>query len=153
MSWTLVYLLTAPKEYRTRVFDEIFSLQAEHGLPCTSNVIPLTDCPTGSEFTSDFSIVSERMPLLDAFIQESLRLVQQSLTLRRVLSPVVLETERGAISVPPGVTIATLLSVTNTDASALPNEPNLNEFHAERYEVRCRLVLFLLTSQGACLAP
>ena len=137
MSWTLINLLTAPQPYREQVMGEIASLRVKHGMYASS--MPGENASVmlrlGDDFTRDAAVVMEQMPLTDAFIQESLRLVQQSLTLRKVLNPVVLETERGVLHVPAGTTIATLLSITNLDEHALPPSPALLDFHSERYEV------------------
>ena len=55
----------------------------------------------------------------EAAILESLRLAQQSITLRKALTNVTLASERGDIFVPKGTYIGTLLSVTNTDNETL----------------------------------
>lgn len=79
----------------------------------------------------------DQMVYLEAVIYETLRLVQQSITLRKVVSPCVLKSERGDISLDPSWYIATLLSVTNMDEKHLgPAIPQLTEFRPARYLTR-----------------
>ncbi len=47
-------------------------------------VVFVADVTSGQKFTRYMDVVSEKMPLTENFIQESLRLVQQSITLRKV---------------------------------------------------------------------
>ena len=69
--------------------------------------------------------------LLERSAHESIRLAQRSLTLRRVLQPLELETETGRHRLAPGVFLATLLSVNNTSAA-----PGLERFDPDHYEGR-----------------
>jgi hypothetical protein len=67
--------------------------------------------------------------------QESLRLSQQSITLRKAVTTFDFVTERGTCSVEPGVFLCSLLSITNTDDKYLRvTDLSLNEFNAERYD-------------------
>jgi len=72
--------------------------------------------------------------LLERSAHESIRLAQRSLTLRRVLRPLEVETETGKHRLAPGVFLATLLSVTNPCAA-----PGLDRFDPDHYAGR-RLV-------------
>ena len=92
---------------------------------------------SGLEFTRDMHVVANEMPVTESFIQETLRLVQQSLTLRKVMNEVDLVTEIGILHIPAGVTIATLLSITNVDQSILPSSPDVHTFCSDRYKVSC----------------
>jgi cytochrome P450 len=62
---------------------------------------------------------------------ESTRLAQRSIMARYVLAPVTLSVEDKAYLVPPGVTIATLLPLTNTSAG-----PGLEEWEPRRWHRR-----------------
>jgi cytochrome P450 len=66
--------------------------------------------------------------LLERAAFESIRLAQRSLTLRRVLRPLELETEGGRYRLAPGVFLATMLSVTNPTAA-----PGLERFDPDHY--------------------
>ena len=55
--------------------------------------------------------------LLERCAYESIRLAQRSITLRRVLRPLTLETETGSFTLAPGVFLTTMLSVTNPSAA------------------------------------
>lgn len=73
------------------------------------------------------------MIYLEAVIYETLRLVQQSITLRKVMAPCTLSTERGEIALNPPFYLATLLSVTNMDEKHLDQHiPDLHKFRPER---------------------
>jgi cytochrome P450 len=69
--------------------------------------------------------------LLERCAVESIRLGQRSLTLRRVLRPLAVETERGKFELAPGVMLATMLSVTNPTAA-----PGLDRFDPDHYQGR-----------------
>jgi cytochrome P450 len=69
--------------------------------------------------------------LLERSAHESIRLAQRSLTLRRVLRPIEVETETGKHRLAPGVFIATMLSVTNASAA-----PGLERFDPDHYRGR-----------------
>ncbi|MBM4266468.1 MAG: cytochrome P450 [Deltaproteobacteria bacterium] len=69
--------------------------------------------------------------LLERCANESIRLAQRSITLRQVLRPVEVDDGKRTYRVPPGVLIATMLSVTN-DSSA----PGLERFDPEHYDGR-----------------
>ena len=64
-------------------------------------------------------------------VLESARLAQRSIMSRFVLQPVQLDDGRAAYSVPPGVTIATLLPLTNTSAA-----PGLDDWNPNRWNRR-----------------
>ena len=55
--------------------------------------------------------------LLERSANESIRLAQRSITLRRVLQPIEVEPETGKYRLAPGVFLATMLSVTNASAA------------------------------------
>jgi cytochrome P450 len=69
--------------------------------------------------------------LLEGCAYESIRLAQRSITLRRVLRPLELETEAGRYTLAPGVFLATMLSVTNPSAA-----PGLDRFGPAHYAGR-----------------
>jgi cytochrome P450 len=69
--------------------------------------------------------------LLERSALESIRLAQRSLTLRRVLRPMEIETELGRHRLAPGVFLATMLSVTNPTAA-----PGLDRFDPDHYRGR-----------------
>jgi len=69
--------------------------------------------------------------LLERSAHESIRLAQRSLTLRRVLRPIEVETETGKHRLAPGVFLATMLSVTNGSAA-----PGLDRFDPDHYRGR-----------------
>jgi cytochrome P450 len=69
--------------------------------------------------------------LLERAANESIRLAQRSLTLRRVLRPLELETETGKHRLAPGVFLATMLSVNNASAGA-----GLERFDPDHYRGR-----------------
>jgi hypothetical protein len=53
----------------------------------------------------------------------------------QVMNPCTVQTETGVYSIPTGVTIATLLSITNVDSTVLPDQPALSYFDPQRYVV------------------
>jgi len=69
--------------------------------------------------------------LLERTANESIRLAQRSLTLRRVLKPFEVETETGKHRLAPGVFLATMLSVNNASAGA-----GLERFDPDHYRGR-----------------
>jgi cytochrome P450 len=69
--------------------------------------------------------------LLERCANESIRLAQRSITLRRVLRPLEIETESGRFTLAPGVFLTTMLSVTNPSAA-----PGFDEFDPSRYAGR-----------------
>ncbi len=69
--------------------------------------------------------------LLERCAYESIRLGQRSLTLRRVLQPMSVETEQGKFELAPGVMLATMLSVTNPAFG-----PGLDRFDPDHYSGR-----------------
>jgi cytochrome P450 len=69
--------------------------------------------------------------LLEACANESIRMAQRSITLRRVMQPVDVDDGRCTYRVAPDVFVATMLSVTNTTAA-----PGLDRFEPDRYEGR-----------------
>eukprot|EP00045_Choanoeca_perplexa_P011188 m.117273 g.117273 ORF g.117273 m.117273 type:complete len:529 (+) comp15542_c0_seq3:1429-3015(+) len=104
IAWSLVRLLTTDDDlHLERVRKEIDHVRGQHGPNFLTDVNALTD-----------------MVYLEAVILESLRLAQQSITLRKVMQPCAIQDEDGAdVNVPPGWTLATLLSVTNMDARGM----------------------------------
>lgn len=69
--------------------------------------------------------------LLEQCANESIRMAQRSITLRRVLSPLTLSVESGTYELAPGVMLTTMLSVNNTSAC-----PSLQYFDPQHYEGR-----------------
>lgn len=119
MSWVFVRLLSSPT-WLARVRSEIAAAEEQHGL----------------EFYLDAAVLSGAMPTLEQCMQESLRLAQQSITLRKVMRPVTLATERGTFNIPPGYLLTTLLSATNCDPTHLPNampDSTPETFNPDRY--------------------
>lgn len=116
LSWTLANLLTQSGGHLEAVLVEMDHARATFG--------PEYRGSTGA---------LDGMLRLEAVIQESLRLAQQSITLRKVLRPVSFSYEGGTLRLDPGMYIATLLSVTNKCNRHVPNHPPLAEFFPERY--------------------
>ncbi len=69
--------------------------------------------------------------LLEQCANESIRMAQRSITLRRVLSPLTIESESGRYELAPGVMLTTMLPVNNTSAA-----PGLERFDPRHYEGR-----------------
>ncbi len=69
--------------------------------------------------------------LLERCANESIRMAQRSITLRQVLVPVEIDDGHRRHVVQPGAMIATMLSVTNTEAA-----PGLEHFDPDHYEGR-----------------
>lgn len=72
--------------------------------------------------------------LLERCANESIRIAQRSLTLRRVLRPIDLDDGACSYRIEPGAFVATMLSVTNTSSA-----PGLDRYDPSHYEGR-RLV-------------
>lgn len=87
-----------------------------------------------AEFTRHLDKLDVAVPWLERVMQESIRLAQQSITLRKVLQPCEIADELATYAVPAGTYIATLLSVTNTDAQVPSLAMPLGEFHPERFQ-------------------
>jgi cytochrome P450 len=124
LSWTLINLLTRDKHYGERVLAEIAAARAAHG----------------AEFTRNFDVLDQGLKFTEAFTHESLRLAQQSITLRKVMRPTHFEAAPGEVfELPPGMYLATLLSVTNLNENALPPDarargaPPLSAFAPQRF--------------------
>eukprot|EP01091_Cochliopodium_minus_P002260 TRINITY_DN12123_c0_g1_i1.p1 TRINITY_DN12123_c0_g1~~TRINITY_DN12123_c0_g1_i1.p1 ORF type:complete len:485 (-),score=111.29 TRINITY_DN12123_c0_g1_i1:30-1391(-) len=97
ISWTIINLIQYPS-YFNRIRDNINELKEVY-----------------EDWTCENSL--KKMELLDQCFNESIRLAQQSLTLRLVMNPVNI----GKYKIVPGYYIATLLSCLNVDESILPN--------------------------------
>lgn len=63
----------------------------------------------------------DKLLYVEAVILESLRMAQQSITLRKAMKDLTMETENGSVHVPKGWYVGTLLSVTNTHPDTLPS--------------------------------
>ena len=98
LSWNLIHLLTLPSA--TAVVAEMAALKQARGRPSRSQhqYVRPTHIHAGSSYSAAYEVVAEQMPSTNAFIQETLRMVQQSLTLRKVLHPITLNTELGPLS-------------------------------------------------------
>ena len=77
--------------------------------------------------------------LIDACASESIRLMQRSVVLRKVLRPTVLQDERGEYTLAPGVFVATMMSVTNRSAASGLDRYDPTHFDARRFVARGRL--------------
>jgi len=66
--------------------------------------------------------------LLERCAHESIRLRQRSIVLRRILRPCVLEDEQARWRLEPGLSLATMMSVTNTSAA-----PGLDRFDPDHF--------------------
>jgi len=116
LSWTLVRLLTTPCLAEVCVEMEL----------ARSNL--------GDQFYLDTDVLESGLQKLESVFQESLRIAQQSITLRKVMKPCVLETEACTFTVPAGYYLTTLLSVTNTCPKHVPvGAFQPTEFAPERY--------------------
>jgi cytochrome P450 len=96
LAWTLVDLLRFP-EHRAGVAAEAQAVAARYG----------------DGFLGDQRALGE-LERLESCAMESIRMAQRSLTLRKVMRPCAVETERGTFTLQPGVFVATLLSVNNS---------------------------------------
>jgi cytochrome P450 len=74
-------------------------------------------------------------PFVEQCAEESIRLAQRSITLRKVMRPCTIEDGTGSHTVSPGVFIATMLSVTNASG------PGLEHFDPSHYAAEGRSVL------------
>lgn len=92
LSWTLINLLLYRDMCMERVIDEITKARNCHGDQLTYNLAALNE-----------------LTFIEDVVQESLRLAQQSITLRKVMRPC----QFGDFHIPPGYYLATLLSITN----------------------------------------
>ena len=92
LSWTLINLLLCRDVCMKRVLDEISNARDCHGDQLTYNLAAL-----------------DNLTFIEDVVQESLRLAQQSITLRKVMKPC----QFGDYAIPPGYYLATLLSITN----------------------------------------
>ena len=153
LSWTLVNLLTRRGGHLEAVLEEMQDVSAAYGRgqPCSCASAIFHGASVGSSLTLD-SVPADNavaagagyrgcmealdaMPRLEAIIQESLRLAQQSITLRKIMRPVSFEYEDGIVQLGTGMYVATLLSVTNVDSRHVSNQPPLEEFVPARYTV------------------
>ncbi len=66
---------------------------------------------------------------LDALSEESIRMAQRSITLRKVMKPIAIDDGRTRYRIEPGAFVATMLSVTNTTAA-----PTLSRFDPGHYD-------------------
>lgn len=94
------------------------------------SLIPLSK--NTDDYLTNLDALNE-LVYLECVIYETLRVVQQSITLRKVLQDSRLDTERGSIALPPSWYVATILSVTNMDRRHLGSVENLEEFVPERF--------------------
>jgi len=79
--------------------------------------------------------VLNKMEYMDKCIYETIRLAQQSITLRVVRKPITFTQGLKVYTVPPGFYLATLLNVMNCRPPAVPDiSYPPQEFHPERYE-------------------
>ncbi len=87
--------------------------------------------------------------LMDACASESIRLMQRSVVLRKVLRPTVLQDEHTEYTVAPGAFIATMMSVTNRSAAAGLERYDPAHFAGRRFALRGSLpVPELVTTFG-----
>lgn len=117
LAWTVVMLLASPP-HMAAVRKEMDEAVAQHGL----------------HFYLVDEVLEKTLPTLEAVFQESLRLAQQSITLRKVMQPIQFATERGVHQIPPGFYLTTLLSVTNTSVDHVPGPSEPSIFNPDRYE-------------------
>ena len=74
--------------------------------------------------------------LIDSCASESIRLMQRSVVLRKVLRPTVLQDEQIEYALAPGVFVATTMSVTNRSAAPGLDRYNPKHFDARRFVAR-----------------
>jgi cytochrome P450 len=115
MAWTFINLLRFP-DHRRAVEAECAAM---HGMP-----------PDARALAS--------LTRLEQCAYESIRLAQRSLTLRKVLQPCEVVSGGTSYTVPPGVYVATLLSVTN---SAYPTLDVFDPAHFERGRIAAAVAL------------
>ncbi len=111
------------------------------------------------QFGDDFLVSVDAlnaMVYLESVMMESIRLAQRSITLRKVLQPVQLDDGAQTYTVQPGVYIATMLSVTNTETEALarfdPAHYRKNQLAAELTPARKETVSTFGHGKHACPA-
>ena len=109
IAWVAVHL-AENSELHAAVSAEIAATKAEYG----------------EEFLHSTDALNA-MPLLEQTTMESIRLAQRSLTLRKVMAPVEFNDGEQTYEVRPGMYIATMLSVTNTQT------PELASFDPDHY--------------------
>jgi cytochrome P450 len=119
LSWTLIRLLTEDSSHLNSVRREIQSFLDQHG----------------DAGLAQSDLLEDSMPNLIAIMHESLRLAQQSITLRKVMQPMqfYFSSDKPAINLDPGVYLSTLLSITNVSPEPADGGAPLDEFHPERY--------------------
>jgi cytochrome P450 len=120
MAWVLINLLSYG-DHRERFLAECRAIADVHGPGWLREPRALAE-----------------MSHLERCAQESIRLAQRSLTLRKVVRPCVLETGAASYTVRPGVYVATLLSVMN---SAFDGLEVFDPAHYERGRVADRVGL------------
>ncbi|EGD74146.1 hypothetical protein PTSG_06155 [Salpingoeca rosetta] len=119
MAWTLVRLLKEDNAILDRVLHEFETVKDKHG----------------DDFIMQGRCLDE-LVYLEAVVMETLRMAQQSITLRKTLKPVDMKTERGTVHIETGWYVGTLLSVTNTNTASLPPTPGaapLDTFDPNRF--------------------
>jgi cytochrome P450 len=114
ISWTLVNLLTQPKAKLAELQQEL-----RDNLPAESQLVD-----------ESYLIQLEH---LHHVILESLRLAQQSITLRKTMKECNFSVENEIYSLPKGLYIATLLSITNFEEKSVKSDKPLAEFWPSRY--------------------
>jgi cytochrome P450 len=120
MAWVFVNLLGHP-EHRERFETECLSLAKTHGPSWLRDPEALA-----------------KLTHFEQCAQESIRLAQRSLTLRKVVQPCTLDTGAATYTLSPGVYVATLLSVMN---SAFDGLEVFDPAHYERGRVAERVGL------------
>ena len=115
LAWTLVNLLLHP-EARAAVDAEAARLAAAYG---------------AERWLRDQRALAE-MTLLESCAMESIRLAQRSITLRKVLRPCTLESDRGVFTLAPGVFVPRCCRSTTRRTTARPFDPR----HYERPGIR-----------------
>jgi cytochrome P450 len=105
LSWTLINLLLHQDVCMERMIDEITKARR---------------CQ-GDQLTYDLALLDE-LTFVEDMVQESLRLAQQSITLRKVMKPC----QFGDFQIPPGYYLATLLSITNQQTPS--DQPPADQF-------------------------
>lgn len=101
IAWVIVRLLQHP-ETMAEVKAEIEATRDRYGEAFTTSIEALNG-----------------MIALEQVMMESVRLAQRSLTLRKVVEPIEFDDGTRVYAVPPGVYIATMLSVTNVQSADL----------------------------------
>jgi hypothetical protein len=109
IAWVLVRLLQHPE-----VMDKV----------CTE--IAVVRQQFGEDFLLEIDALN-RMDYLEQVLMEAVRLAQRSLTLRKVMQPLEFDDGNNIYRVQPGVYLATMLSVTNTQT------PELAQFDPDHY--------------------